>query len=86
MAYHCLQKNHLQRLHTSKSFISYFSIVNGDDDDFLGHSSDSIDLSNLSPERNPRSQLTSAKSIAVIREDEEEEDDVLVELSQKFKR
>ena len=42
------------------------------------------DLSSLSPDRpNPRAHLASAKSIDVIREDDEEEDesdDVLIEL------
>ena len=53
--------------------------MNGDDDyssPTREKSSDSgVELPEYSPDRNPRSHLTSAKSIDVIREDDEEEDD-----------
>ena len=47
-----------------------------------------VDFSDFSPDRNPRSHLTSAKSIDVIKEDDEdidddESDDVLIELSKR---
>ena len=47
-----------------------------------------MDFSDFSPDRNPRSHLTSAKSIDVIKEDDEdidddESDDVLIELSKR---
>ena len=55
--------------------------MNGDDDDYNSspsrdRSNDSgVEFSDYSPERNPRSHLTSAKSIDVIREDDEDVDD-----------
>ena len=61
----------------------------GDEDDYSSsptRTSDSADFSSdFSPERNPRSHLTSAKSIDVIREEsfEDEEEDVLLELGGK---
>jgi len=69
--------------------------MNGDEDDYSSspsrdRSGDSgVDFSDFSPERNPRSHLTSAKSIDVIKEDDEdiddddEIDDVLIELSKR---
>ena len=62
---------------------NFSNAINGDEDDFLDRSD--VDISDLSPERNPRSNLASAKSIHSIREDDEDEgDDVLLELSNKF--
>ena len=60
----------------------------GDEDDYSSsptRTSDSAEFSDFSPERNPRSHLTSAKSIDVIREEsfEDEDEDVLLELGGK---
>ena len=64
--------------------------MNGDEDDYSSsptRTSDSVDFSDFSPDRNPsvRSHLTSAKSIDVIREEsfEDEDDTELMELGGK---
>jgi len=61
--------------------------VEGNEDDYSSHptrTSESMDFSDFSPERNPpvRSHLNSAKSIDVIREEsfEEEDDTELLKL------
>ena len=66
----------------------------GDDEDYNSSPSrdrsvdSGVEFSDFSPDRNPRSHLTSAKSIDVIKEDDEdidddESDDVLIELSKR---
>ena len=73
----------------SLTFLSRNQMNGGDEDDYSSsptRTSDSADFSSdFSPERNPRSHLTSAKSIDVIREEsfEDEEEDVLLELGGK---
>ena len=72
----------------SHTFLSRNHVNGGDEDDYSSsptRTSDSADFSDFSPDRNPRSHLTSAKSIDVIREEsfEDEDEDVLLELGGK---
>ena len=76
--------------HKNTDILFFFRnhVNGGDEDDYSSsptRTSDSADFSDFSPDRNPRSHLTSAKSIDVIREEsfEDEDEDVLLELGGK---